>query len=63
MAQKKEGNGARDDWEALKIVLDSLPSLKQRVLHKLRELRARKDKVTKTARVEKTPEKKEKPKK
>ncbi len=30
--------GAKDDWEALKIILDGLPSLKQRVLHKLREL-------------------------
>ncbi len=30
--------GAKDDWEALKIILDNLPSLKQRVLHKLREL-------------------------
>ena len=34
--------GAKDDWEALKVVLDELPSLKQRVLHKLRELQKRK---------------------
>ncbi|MCB9228477.1 MAG: hypothetical protein H6618_02610 [Deltaproteobacteria bacterium] len=34
---------ARDDWEALKILLDSMPSLKQRVLHKLRELKNRKE--------------------
>ena len=31
--------GANDDWEALKIILDELPSLKQRVLHRLRELK------------------------
>ena len=35
------GKGAKDDWEALKILLDGMPSLKQRVLHKLRELKAR----------------------
>lgn len=31
--------GAKDDWEAIKIVLDSLPSLKQRVLHHIRSMR------------------------
>ena len=42
--KEKDGldRGAKDDWEALKIVLDELPSLKQRVLHKLRELKKRK---------------------
>ncbi len=50
-------NGARDDWEALKIVLDRLPSLKQRVLHRLRELKNKKDKTPKVVKVTKTPEK------
>lgn len=34
--------GAKDDWEALKIVLEDLPSLRQRVLHKLRDLKNKK---------------------
>ncbi|MDD9950805.1 MAG: hypothetical protein OXT67_04490 [Zetaproteobacteria bacterium] len=31
--------GAADDWEALKMVLESMPPLKSRVIAKLRELR------------------------
>ena len=59
MANNDNSSGARDDWEALKIVLDSLPSLKQRVLHKLRELRNKKGTGTpKMVKVEKEPEKK-----
>ena len=36
---KAKERGAKDDWEALKIVLDQNPALKQRVLHKMRDLR------------------------
>ena len=31
----------RDVWQVIKTVLDENPSLKQRVMHKLRELRQR----------------------
>lgn len=31
--------GAKDDWEAVKLILDENPGLKNRVLFKLRELR------------------------
>lgn len=37
-AVQEKSRGASDDFEAIKILLDSMPSLKQRVLHKLREL-------------------------
>ena len=36
---KAKERGTKDDWESLKVVLESLPALKQRVLHKLRALR------------------------
>ena len=35
--------GANDDWEALKLLLDDHPSLKQRVIHKMRELMKKSD--------------------
>lgn len=37
--RKEMDRGAKDDWEAIKIVLDSLPSLKQRVLYHIRAMR------------------------
>lgn len=36
--EHKKERGSKDDWEALKIVLDELPALKQRVLHRMRAL-------------------------
>lgn len=41
--KKKDDRGAKDDWEALKIVLDQTPSLKQRVLYKIRQMRNKPD--------------------
>ncbi|MBP6218099.1 MAG: hypothetical protein KA436_05900 [Oligoflexales bacterium] len=31
--------GTTDDWETIKVVLDQVPALRQRVMFKLRELR------------------------
>jgi hypothetical protein len=36
--KKEKDRGAKDDWEALKLVLDEHPALKQRVIHKLKSL-------------------------
>ena len=58
----KEERVANDDWEAIKILLDAHPSLKQRVLHKLREMKAKKidkDRRTKDGQVRKTSKKAE----
>lgn len=49
MAKKKEAaeekneltKGAKDDWESIKLILEGMPSLKQRVLHKIREFKNR----------------------
>ncbi len=38
-SDKSASRGAKDDWEAIKLILDDLPSLKQRVLFRIRELR------------------------
>ena len=44
---KEEGDensltkGAKDDWEALSLILEALPALKSRVLHKIREFKSR----------------------
>lgn len=37
--KKKVERGSKDDWEAIKIILDQHPSLKQRVLHKIRAIK------------------------
>jgi hypothetical protein len=36
--------GTKDDWETLKVILDSMPSLRARVLFKLKDLRSGIDK-------------------
>lgn len=37
--EAKKERGSKDDWEALAIIMDEMPSLKQRVLHKIREIK------------------------
>jgi hypothetical protein len=37
----KESNRGDNDWEILKMILDANPALKQRVLYKLKSLRAK----------------------
>ena len=39
--ENEKSRGASDDFEAIKIILDSMPSLKKRVFHKLRELKTK----------------------
>jgi hypothetical protein len=39
MVLKGKDRGARDDWEALQIVLQNHPTLRMRVLHRLRALK------------------------
>jgi hypothetical protein len=40
--EKNQDRGARDDWEAIKLVIEAFPNLKQRVLRRISELRNRK---------------------
>ena len=37
--RKQMDRGAADDWEAVKMVLEGLPALKQRVLHRIRTMK------------------------
>ena len=37
--KKRADRGASDDWEALQMVLSDNPSIRQRVLHRLRALK------------------------
>lgn len=37
--RKQLDRGASDDWEAIKLVLEGLPALKQRVLHRIRSMK------------------------
>lgn len=39
--KEKSERGSRDEWEAIKIILDEQPSLKRRVLQKIRSIKAR----------------------
>ncbi len=40
MDKKDKGTSLFDSWETIKIILDKNPTLKQRVLNKIHELRA-----------------------
>lgn len=40
MVLEKNTRGATDDWEALQILLNDNPSLKQRVINRMRALRS-----------------------
>lgn len=58
--RKQLERGASDDWEAIKLILDGLPSLKQRVLHKLRALKNKEDEQTVFSKKEQKDYKREK---
>lgn len=50
--EKYKSRGAKDDFEALKIILEDHPNLRSRVLHKLREVReARNQDTTKSVKI------------